>query len=76
MTRRTAPATYTRRRDEWTGRYVIDFAYSLGCMSALDDEMALPTLREVIKECARNRAAHLGLLDQFRMGMRHERARG
>ena len=40
-----SPFLYKRDRDQeeerWAGRYIIDFAYSLGCLSVLGDDGAL-----------------------------------
>lgn len=63
-----------QEEERWSGRYIIDFAYSLGCMSALGDEQAGEVLRRV--GFAESRKVRRALIDQFRAGMKHERARG
>jgi len=73
-----SPFRYKRDRDQeeqrWAGRYILDFAYALGCLSVLGDEQALEVLRRV--SFAESRKVKRALLDQFRAGMKHERARG
>lgn len=64
-----------RVADPEAGRYIIDFAHSLGCMHALGFESAKGTLDSLRVECAKNRAAEYGLVEQFRLGQRHENAR-
>lgn len=62
--------------DPYNGRHVIDWAYSLGCLHVLGDTDADKILDAIVKECAKNRAAQHGLIEQYRMGQRHERQRG
>ncbi len=57
--------------DQGCGRYVIDFAYSLGALWALGDEGASATLCRV--QHGEKIAARLALQDQFDAGARDMR---
>ena len=73
-----SPFLYKRDRDQeeerWAGRYIIDFAYSLGCLSVLGDDGALERLKSV--GWSESRKVKRALLDQYRRGMQDERRRG
>lgn len=65
-----------RIADPEAGRDVINMVYALGCQHALGDTAAKSVLDAIRRECARNRAAEYGLVEQFHLGVSHERARG
>lgn len=67
-----------RVEDPDSGRYIINYAYSLGCLKAIGDADAMTRFRNWIDAANKpsQRKAKMALIEQFRMGQRHESERG